>query len=135
MMSPPSSGATTWTRLNSKGDGAEAMRLGGWKAETTKGSGDQGVDVLAERAGVRVVLQRKRYNKSVGNKADQEAFAAKTFAKAQYAAVSQQSVHSGCTKSCDQHRRATSALYRLGSPKSSFRIDRHALVGQTLRHN
>ncbi len=66
---------------------AEAMRLAGWSAETTKGSGDQGVDVVAERAGIRVVLQCKRYNTSVGNKAVQEAFAAKTFARAQHAAV------------------------------------------------
>ena len=66
---------------------AEAMRLAGWTARTTKGSGDQGVDVLAERDGVRVVLQCKRYSNSVGNKAVQEAFAAKTFAKAQHAAV------------------------------------------------
>lgn len=63
------------------------MRLAGWVAHTTKGSGDQGIDVLAERNGIRVVLQCKRYNNSVGNKAVQEAFAAKTFANAQYAAV------------------------------------------------
>lgn len=66
---------------------AEAMRLAGWAAETTKGSGDQGVDVVAERARIRVVLQCKRYSTSVGNKAVQEAFAAKTFARAQHAAV------------------------------------------------
>ena len=63
---------------------AEAMRLAGWSAETTKGSGDQGVDVVAEQDGIRVVLQCKRYNRSVGNKAVQEAFAAKTFARAQF---------------------------------------------------
>jgi len=66
---------------------AQAMRFAGWTAQTTKGSGDQGVDVLAEQGGIRVVLQCKRYNKSVGNKAVQEAFAAKTFAQAQHAAV------------------------------------------------
>lgn len=66
---------------------AEAMRLAGWTAQTTKGSGDQGVDVLAERQGTRVVLQCKRYAKPVGNRAVQEAYAAKTHVAAQYAAV------------------------------------------------
>jgi hypothetical protein len=66
---------------------AEAMRLAGWSAQTTKASSDQGVDVIAVRSGIRVVLQCKRYNKSVGNKAVQEAFAAKTFANTHYAAV------------------------------------------------
>ena len=66
---------------------AEAMRLAGWSAHTTKGSGDQGVDVLAELNQVRVVLQCKRYAANVGNKAVQEAFAAKCFVQANYAAV------------------------------------------------
>ncbi|MGH7209936.1 MAG: restriction endonuclease, partial [Acetobacteraceae bacterium] len=66
---------------------AEAMRFAGWAAQTTKGSGDQGVDVLATRDGIAVVLQCKKYNKSVGNRAVQEAFAAKAFANARYAAV------------------------------------------------
>src|SRR5271170_979896 len=51
---------------------AEAMRLAGWSATITGRSGDQGVDVLAERRGVLVVLQCKRSAKHIGNKAVQE---------------------------------------------------------------
>jgi hypothetical protein len=45
--------------------------------ETPK-SGDQGADVLIEKAGERTVIQAKLYADSVGNKAVQEAIAART---------------------------------------------------------
>lgn len=51
----------------------------GWQVQVTKGSGDQGADVIAERDGVRIVLQCKLYASTVGNKAVQEVYAAKTF--------------------------------------------------------
>ena len=66
---------------------AEAMRLAGWAAATTKASGDQGVDVTAEREGVRIVLQCKRHGRPVGNKAVQEALSGKLYADADHAAV------------------------------------------------
>ena len=66
---------------------ADFLSMRGWKARTTKGSGDQGVDVLAEKSGVRIVLQCKKYSRPVGNKAVQEAHAAKDFARANRAAV------------------------------------------------
>ncbi len=47
----------------------------------TPGSGDQGADVLFTHSAVRVVVQCKRYTKPVGNKAVQEAHAAKGFYK------------------------------------------------------
>ncbi len=65
----------------------EFLRLIGWQAETTKASGDQGADIIAWRDGVRVVCQCKRYAKAVGNKAVQEAFAAKQFYRATASAV------------------------------------------------
>jgi len=43
--------------------------------ELTKGSGDQGVDILAERNGKSYAIQCKNYEGSVGNFAVQEAFA------------------------------------------------------------
>ena len=55
---------------------AERLRLLGWKAYVTKGSGDQGADVIANRDGETVVLQCKKYNAPVGNSAIQEASAA-----------------------------------------------------------
>ncbi len=66
---------------------AEAMQLSGWTSRTTKRTGDQGVDVLAEKQGKRVVLQCKLYSNTVGNKAVQEVIAAKAFVNADFAAV------------------------------------------------
>lgn len=53
---------------------AEALQRYGWKARVTQGSGDQGVDVIAEKDGVTLGIQCKRYTGSVGNKAIQEAY-------------------------------------------------------------
>lgn len=59
----------------------------GWIARTTVASGDQGVDITAEKAGRRVVLQCKLYSQPVGNKAVQEVIAGRMFAGADAAAV------------------------------------------------
>ncbi len=59
----------------------------GWVVRVTKGSGDQGADVIAEKDGVRIVLQCKKHSKPVGNKAVQEALAAMKFEDAEIAAV------------------------------------------------
>lgn len=66
---------------------ASVFRKNGWTASTTKGSGDQGADVVAEHLGRIVVLQCKLYSGTVGNKAVQEALAARHFYSAQHAAV------------------------------------------------
>jgi restriction system protein len=58
---------------------ADALKRYGWKAEVTRGSGDQGLDVIAEKKGKRVGLQCKRYGGPVGNKAVQEAHAGKVY--------------------------------------------------------
>jgi restriction system protein len=50
-------------------------------------SRDRGVDVIAEKGGVRVVLQCKLYSGPVGNKAVQEVVAARAHEQAQYGAV------------------------------------------------
>lgn len=54
-------------------------RIGFSNIQTTKGSGDQGVDILAEKDGIKYAFQCKRYDKPVGNKAVQEVFAGKFF--------------------------------------------------------
>jgi len=59
----------------------------GWNARTTQRSCDQGADVIAEKVGIRLIIQCKLYNSSVGNKAVQEAYAAKTYYQATIAAV------------------------------------------------
>ena len=66
---------------------ADYLRLRGWEATTTKGSGDQGVDVVARKNDIVLVVQCKKYSKPVGNKAVQEIFSAKAYMQATFAAV------------------------------------------------
>jgi restriction system protein len=66
---------------------ADSLTDLGWRTRLTKGSGDQGIDVVAEMRGKRVVIQCKRYASSIGNSAVQEAYAGKSFENADYAAV------------------------------------------------
>jgi len=66
---------------------AKVASSNGWNATMTKATGDQGADVIAEKAGTRLVLQCKLYNAPVGNKAVQEAFAAQHHYRAQASAV------------------------------------------------
>ncbi len=47
-----------------------------WEARVTKASADQGVDVVADKRGMRIVVQCKKYSKPVGNRAVQEIVAA-----------------------------------------------------------
>lgn len=53
----------------------------GYKAETTKQSGDQGIDVIAQKGSQKIGIQAKRYAGNVGNDAVQEAIAGKAFYK------------------------------------------------------
>jgi hypothetical protein len=55
---------------------AEILTAPGWTATSTKASGDQGADVIAEKSGTRIILQCKLYTGTVGNKAVQEAYTA-----------------------------------------------------------
>ncbi len=47
--------------------------------EVTKGSGDYGIDILAEKEGVTYAIQCKRYSGPVGVKAVQETYAGRDF--------------------------------------------------------
>ena len=47
--------------------------------EVTKGSGDYGIDILAEKDGVTYAIQCKRYHDPVGVKAVQEAYAGRDY--------------------------------------------------------
>ncbi|MBI9018102.1 MAG: restriction endonuclease [Phycisphaerae bacterium] len=51
----------------------------GWKVRITPASGDQGVDLIAEKGKCILAIQCKKYSKPVGNKAIQEAFAGGMF--------------------------------------------------------
>lgn len=59
----------------------------GWKTTVTVASGDQGVDVIAEKYGCRLAIQCKLYQNPVGNDAVQQILAGKAFSKAHFAAV------------------------------------------------
>lgn len=50
-------------------------RLGYENVETTVATGDQGVDIIAERKGMKYAIQCKRYNTLLGNSPIQEVYA------------------------------------------------------------
>lgn len=63
------------------------LKNGFSKAEVTQGSGDFGVDIIAEKDSISYAIQCKCYSKPVGNKAVQEAYSGKDFYKCMVAAV------------------------------------------------
>lgn len=95
VLDQPATGASTLQRADVHGmDGiayehhcAEILTAHGWATTVTKASGDQGVDVIARRGDMKLVLQCKRYSAPVGNKAVQEVIAARQFEDATHAAV------------------------------------------------
>ncbi len=54
-------------------------KIGYENVEVTKGSGDQGVDILAERDGVKYAVQCKKYSQPVGNSAIQQIYSGMKF--------------------------------------------------------
>ena len=59
---------------------AEALKASGFsEVSVTPGSGDQGVDVLAEKDGIKYAFQCKRYNSDLGNTPIQEVHSGKDF--------------------------------------------------------
>lgn len=66
---------------------AAVLADAGWQARVVGQSGDQGADVIADRGEQRLVVQCKKWISPVGNKAVQEAYAAKAFTHATHAAV------------------------------------------------
>lgn len=59
---------------------AELLKQRGFQeVEVTKGSGDYGIDILAEKEGVTYAIQCKRYTAPVGVKAVQEAYAGRDY--------------------------------------------------------
>ncbi|KQP50304.1 restriction endonuclease [Methylobacterium sp. Leaf108] len=66
---------------------AGRLRAAGWQARTTAASGDQGADIVAERDGLRLVVQCKRHGRPIGNAAVQEAACAARYWSGDLAAV------------------------------------------------
>ncbi len=86
---------------------ANKLKQSGFNAHATKGSGDQGADVLADKNGVKFAIQCKMYSKPVGNKAVQEANTARDFYKCDYAVVV---TNAGYTKSARQAANACNVI-------------------------
>ena len=62
-------------------------KIGYVNVSVTTGSGDYGIDILADHDGVTYAIQCKCYSHPVGNKAVQEAFSGKEYYKRMVAAV------------------------------------------------
>jgi len=83
------------------------LEKAGWNTEVTKASGDQGADVLAIRGGRLLVVQCKKHEAQIGNKAVQEVVAARQHQRAHYAAVVSTS---GYTRSAHELASSTGTL-------------------------
>lgn len=70
----------------------------GYETEVTKGSGDQGIDVIASKEGSKIGIQAKCYSGSVGNGAIQEAVAGRMFYHLDKAIVVTNSVFTNSAK-------------------------------------
>lgn len=67
---------------------ADLLKKNGFvNIEVTKGSGDQGIDIIANKNDIKYGIQCKCYASDIGNKAVQEAFAGKTYYGCHIAAV------------------------------------------------
>jgi restriction system protein len=66
---------------------ADLLREREWRARITTATGDQGVDVVAEKSGIRIVLQCKLYSTPVGNAAVQEIIGGMAYESASHGAV------------------------------------------------
>ncbi|GBQ32177.1 putative endonuclease [Gluconacetobacter azotocaptans DSM 13594] len=95
------------------------LQQAGWDARVTQASGDQGADVIAERRGQKIVVQCKLYGQPVGNKAVQEAFAAKEHQRAHVALVAS---NAEFTPSARQLASTTGVILMHHSQLAQFRI-------------
>jgi restriction system protein len=66
---------------------AETLRAQGWETRLTERTGDQGIDIVASRGGIAMVVQCKKYSAPVGNGAVQEVHAGKGFLHADIGVV------------------------------------------------
>ena len=77
---------------------AEALIGFGWTAKVTSGSGDQGIDVIAEKNGQKLGIQCKLYSSAIGNKAVQESHAGKAYYSADAVAVLSNAAYTSSAK-------------------------------------
>lgn len=101
--------------------------LPGWQAEATRGSSDQGADVIANGpGGVKVAVQVKHYRNNVGNKAVQEIVASMAYYRCTHAVVFTSGP--GYTKAAHDLARANNVP--LWGPDDLFRLQESASKGE-----
>lgn len=98
---------------------ADTLREIGWFARVTSLSGDQGIDIVADKLGCVVVIQCKLYSRPVGSRAVQEAAVGLIIEKAHYAAVV-----SNASYTAQARRMAKSANVKLLAPSDLERFDK-----------
>ena len=86
---------------------AELFSRLGYETEVTKASGDQGIDVIASKNGVKIGIQTKCYSGTIGNRAIQEAVAGKNYYRLDKAMVI---TNNHFTESAQQLARANSIV-------------------------
>ena len=87
---------------------ADLLRKNGYEnVEVTKESGDQGIDIIAFKDGLKFGIQCKCYAKDISNSAVQEAFSGKSFYHCQVAAVL---TNRNFTTSAEELAKATGVL-------------------------
>lgn len=92
---------------------AELLKENGFSnVRVTKGSGDQGVDILASKEGVKYAIQCKKYDSALGNTPIQEVSAGKLFYKCHVGVVM---TNSTFTKGAKELAEATGTLLWDGS--------------------
>lgn len=103
---------------------AALLNKAGWSTTMTRGSGDQGIDILGEINGLKAVFQVKKSSSLIGNKAVQEALAGKAFAGANIAFVVS---NAGFTHSAQQLANASGVKLMHYSELSKIKIVRRAV--------
>jgi restriction system protein len=66
---------------------AALLKKNNWQTEVTQASHDQGADIIATKAGLRLVIQCKKYARPIGNHAVQQIVAAVAHHKSQRGVV------------------------------------------------
>lgn len=106
----------------------------GWGAIATSGSGDQGVDVIAENNGIKLVIQCKLYSQPVGNSSVQQVYSATGYVRGNISAVVTNSTY---TKSARQLAESLGVHLLHHSELSSFtkkifpEMDQSPLIDKT----
>lgn len=77
---------------------AKVLKYKGYQASVTQASGDYGADLILQKGREKIVVQAKRYRNSVGIKAVQEIYSAKSFYEADSAWVITNSYFSDSAK-------------------------------------